>query len=211
LELVAPTKDDVVITLGDYIDRGPDSAGVIDLLLELEQSSSLIALRGNHECMMLDSLQSMTWRESWLKHGGIETLASYGIQHAEPDALNNIPTAHLSFIENRLLPFWECASSIYVHAFAEPNKFMTAQSDASLFWRKFINPEPHMSGKTVICGHTPQHNGFPVRRGGWVCIDTFVYDAAGWLTCFDVDNNIFWQANEMGATRQFALNPVNVN
>ena len=205
LEFVVPASNDIIVTLGDYVDRGPDSAGVIDLLLGLDHSNSLVALRGNHELMMLDSRKSSSWRESWLGNGGAETLASYGIEHSDPDAFEKIPAAHLDFLENRLLPFWECDSSIFVHAFAEPNKPLEAQPDSSLYWRKFVNPEPHMSGKTVICGHTPQRNGVPGQASGWVCIDTFVYDAAGWLSCLDVHNKVVWQANEAGSTRQFSL------
>ena len=205
LEFVSPAKRDIIVTLGDYVDRGPDSAGVIDVLLKLERSNSLVALRGNHECMLLESRESESWRRSWLKHGGAETLASYGIEHSDEAALKKIPPAHLDFLANRLLPFWECDSSIFVHAFAESDRSLEAQPDASLYWRKFVNPKPHMSRKKVICGHTPQRNGVPGQANGWVCIDTFAYDAAGWLSCLDVENEVVWQANEAGSTRQFSL------
>ncbi|MDB2365336.1 serine/threonine protein phosphatase [Luminiphilus sp.] len=205
LESVRPTSDDIIIVLGDYVDRGPDSAGVIDLLLDLDRSNSLVALRGNHEWMMLESRDSAIWRRSWLSHGGAETLASYGIERADPDAFEKIPPAHLDFLSKGLQPYWESDSSIFVHAFVEPHKSLTKQSDASLYWRRFVNPKPHMSRKKVICGHTPQRNGVPGQSNGWVCIDTFAYDPSGWLSCLDVENEVVWQANEAGSTRQFSL------
>lgn len=205
LDLVAPTSDDTIVTLGDYVDRGPDSAGVVKLLLELDSSHSLVPLRGNHEIMMLDSRESNSWRESWLGYGGAETLASYSVDRNDSAAFDSIPVAHLEFLENRLLPYWETDTHIFVHAFAEANKPMSAQPDSSLFWRKFVNPEPHTSGKTVVCGHTPQRDGVPARSDGWICVDTFAYDDSGWLSCLDTGSETVWQANEAGRTRHFQL------
>ena len=205
LDLVAPAREDTIVTLGDYVDRGPDSAGVIELLLELDRSHSLVPLRGNHEIMMLDSRESNSWRESWLGYGGAETIASYRADRSDANAFDAIPAAHLDFLENRLSSFWETDSHIFVHAFAEADKPMSAQPDSSLYWRKFVNPEPHASGKTVVCGHTPQRDGVPGRSNGWVCIDTFVYDDSGWLSCLDTGSETVWQANEAGRTRHFQL------
>lgn len=205
LDYVAPADDDTIVTLGDYVDRGPDSSGVIELLLELDRSCTLVPLRGNHEIMMLDSRESNSWRESWLGYGGAETLASYSVDRTDAAAFDKIPAAHLDFLENRLLPYWETDTHIFVHAFAEPSKSMSAQPESSLYWRKFVKPEPHMSGKTVVCGHTPQRNGVPGRSDGWVCVDTFVYDDSGWLSCLDTASETVWQANEAGLTRCLQL------
>ena len=69
--------DDTVITLGDYVDRGPNSCAVLDFVLELSKSHKLIPLRGNHEIMMLDSRQKKSWFHAWMQYGGDATLLSY--------------------------------------------------------------------------------------------------------------------------------------
>ena len=75
LAWVQPAPDDVLITLGDYVDRGPDSRGVINRLIELKKKRPVICLRGNHEIMMLDAWQGgRTERKSWLSVGGVECL-----------------------------------------------------------------------------------------------------------------------------------------
>lgn len=204
LDLVAPASDDTVVMLGDYVDRGPDSSGVIELLLRLETTHALVALRGNHEIMMLDSRESNSWRESWLGYGGAETLASYSLERNDADALGKIPPEHIDFIENRLRPYYETDTHIFVHAFAAEDKPMSEQPDPTLYWRKFVNPQPHYSGKTVICGHSAQKSGEPALAEGWVCIDTYAH-GEGWLTCLDVTAGTIWQANEEGNTRCFKL------
>ena len=79
-ELVQPTKDDLVVTLGDYVDRGPDSKGVIDFLLEKQKSHQLIHLMGNHEIQMIRALDTQDDRRRFLSDlcGGQDTLDSYG-------------------------------------------------------------------------------------------------------------------------------------
>jgi serine/threonine protein phosphatase 1 len=78
LDAVAPAPDDVVVLLGDYIDRGPDSKGVLDLLLDLVGRCQLIPLLGNHEEMVLAALSDHKALEGWLSCGGAETVLSYG-------------------------------------------------------------------------------------------------------------------------------------
>src|SRR5262245_4704597 len=77
LDEVAPQADDLVITLGDYIDRGPDSKGVLDRVLELSQRCRCVHLRGNHEVMMLAARESDRHFWEWLSCGGKQALASY--------------------------------------------------------------------------------------------------------------------------------------
>src|SRR5262245_55090137 len=76
---VAPRPDDRIITLGDYVDRGPDSCGVINRLLALSKQLRLVCLRGNHDQMMLDARDSPLAEEMWLECGGRETLRSYSV------------------------------------------------------------------------------------------------------------------------------------
>src|SRR5947209_8595634 len=77
LAAVAPSADDLIITLGDYVDRGLDSAGVIDRLIRLSTTHSLIALRGNHEEMMLDARRAPEYLHVWKRCGGDTALISY--------------------------------------------------------------------------------------------------------------------------------------
>lgn len=205
LESVAPGADDQLIALGDYVDRGPDSAGVLERLIRLYQAGELIALRGNHEIMLLDAYDGGRWTPTWRSCGGEETLMSYGEEPGEPAPIEHIPKDHLKFLEDDLLPFYETETHIFVHAFAEPGLPMEEQTEASLYWRKYIDPQPHQSGKTWVCGHSAQRNGLPAVRNGSICIDTYSYGEGGWLTCLDALSGQCWQANEAGDTRQFVL------
>jgi serine/threonine protein phosphatase 1 len=69
-----------------------------------------------------------------------------------------------------------------------------------LYWEHFRNPPAHVSGKVMVCGHTPQKSGRPRSIGHAICIDTWVY-GKGWLTCLDVESGKYRQANERGETR----------
>ena len=79
------------------------------------------------------------------------------------------------------------------------------RSDAVRYWQKFRDPEAHMSGKIMVCGHTPQASGVPIRNDHAICIDTKVYADDGWLTCLDVASGKIWQANESGDTRESSI------
>ena len=78
LEIVRPEADDTLVTLGDVIDRGPDSRGVLDTLIELGSICQVIPILGNHEEMMLAAIKSSVDLRSWVEFGGAETLESYG-------------------------------------------------------------------------------------------------------------------------------------
>lgn len=199
LEFVAPGSDDVVVTLGDYVDRGPDSRGVIDLLLELGSSCRHIPLRGNHEIMMLDARDNESWLGPWLSYGGEATLASYG------GSFDDVPDEHTEFLENSLLPYYECDTHFFVHANARAELPLDQQPDAARYWQKLRDPKAHVSGKVMVCGHTPQVSGVPLQSDHAICIDTKVYANDGWLTCLDVGSGMVWQANEFGETRKTSI------
>lgn len=207
LSYVAPSREDTIVTLGDYVDRGPDSSGVIEYLIELGTTHNLVSLRGNHEIMMLDSREKKSWFSAWLSYGGRETLSSYSLAADDAESIGCIPEAHLDFLENRLLPFYECESHIFVHAHLEKDKPLSEQSDAALYWRKYKSPEPHYSGKIMVCGHTAQLSGIPAHNDYSVCIDTWAH-GEGWLTCLEVESGTIWQANEAGEKRRFTLDEV---
>ena len=200
---VQPTADDRIITLGDYVDRGPDSKGVLNRMIALHETGLLVALRGNHELMMLRARSDQRQMRFWRDFGGKETLASY----ARPGAagtLQDVPKQHWNFIENVCLDYYETATHFFVHANAYDFLPLSAQPEEALYWERFDEPEPHISGKTMICGHTSQKTGVPANLGHAICIDTWVY-GGGWLSCLDVTSGRFWQANQAGEQRSASI------
>ncbi len=205
LQWVNPTPDDVVITLGDYVDRGPDSRGVLHRLIELKQSLNLICLRGNHEQMMVEAYRGgRSEKKMWLSVGGVQTLSSYGITPGSSGTLEDIPEEHWDFLEDELVDYHESELFIFVHATVYCDMAMDEQPDNSLLWEFLPDEMKHFSGKTVICGHTNQKSGEPKVIPGAVCIDTHAY-AGGWLTCLDVISGHFWQTDMLGRKREGQL------
>src|SRR5271157_5596794 len=92
LKVVNPESSDHIITLGDYVDRGPDSSGTIQRLIRLNRINKLVALRGNHELMMLNARKDGDTDE-WLRCGGRETLMSYSVLDDE-GKLVDVPDEH---------------------------------------------------------------------------------------------------------------------
>ena len=192
-------SDDVVITLGDYVDRGPDSKGVIDFLLQLQSAVQLVPLRGNHEIMMLHAYKSREEILFWLRCGGDATLSSYGAE-----TMHDIPKAHWEFLESTL-PWFETASHFFVHANALADVPLAEQPEEVLYWQhlpgfRLRKPKRHMSGKVMVCGHTSQTSGKVLDLGSVICIDTFAHGGK-WLTCLEPASGHFWQGNEHGEVR----------
>jgi len=152
------------LAIGDCVDRGPDSRGVLDFMIELGESHQLVPLRGNHEIMMLDSRQQKSWHHAWLRYGGDATLRSYAVDEDQPGTFADIPDAHFDFLENKLVPYYECETHFFVHAYADAHVVLQDQTDPTLYWRKYGNSERHCSGKIMVCGHTPQKTGRPVSK-----------------------------------------------
>lgn len=196
--------DDTIITLGDYVDRGPDSRAVLDFLIELGKTHHHVPLRGNHEIMMLDARHRKSWLPPWLSYGGEATLRSYSTNEDNAGSFADIPASHFDFLENKLLSYYECDSHFFVHANVDASIALQDQSDPVLYWRKYDDPEPHCSGKIMVCGHTPQTSGMPASNGHSICIDTWAY-GKGWLSCLDVASGTVWQANEAGDTRSITI------
>ncbi len=198
------SDSDTIITVGDYVDRGPDSRGVLDFLLDLHERSDLIALRGNHEEMMLRARDSATGFENFLCVGGWQTLQSYGAYLPDQEALDIIPDEHWDFLE-ALHPYHETQQDILVHANLIPGLPLAEQPFEVLAWEDISRHQPpHCSGKRMICGHTPQRSGQPLNLGHAVCIDTGAF-FGGWLTCLDLGSGIYWQADQDGRTRKGRL------
>ena len=195
--------DDLLVTLGDYVDRGPNTRAVLEWLIDRHSKETLIPLRGNHEIMLLEAREGDAELQFWLRYGGREALASYS---DSPDvSLADIPEFHWWLIENETRRYHETDTHIFVHAGLVPDLALADQPDDALFWQRFYYPPPHQSGKTMICGHTAQREGHPLNIGHAVCIDTWVY-GEGWLTCLDPLTGDYWQANQRGETRRDRLN-----
>ncbi|MFN0051488.1 MAG: metallophosphoesterase [Planctomycetales bacterium] len=196
-------QDDLVITLGDCVNRGPDTCAVLDWLINFRKQSQLIALRGNHEIMMLQARDSSSAFDRWVESGGAATLRSYS-PFGDAGRLIDIPDAHWQFLEDQTIAWFETDHHFFVHANAYPDCPLADQPELMLFWESFNDPPPHESGKVMVCGHTSQKSGLPRNIGHAVCIDTWAC-GNGWLTCLDVDSGTYWQANEQGATRSSRL------
>ena len=201
LGFVQPTPDDRLIFLGDYVDRGPDSKGVLDRVIGLHQEGRAICLRGNHEIMMLGARDGRDDYQFWLRFGGMEAMESYRIDGATV-TLDDIPYEHWQFLRRTVVDYHETETHIFVHANLHALIPVTEQPTDWLHWRP-LQPAmyaPHMSGKTMVCGHTHQSSGKPLVLERAVCIDTWVY-GDGWLTCLDVESGEYWQATDLGETR----------
>lgn len=192
LEKLAPAAGDTVVVLGDVVDRGPDTRGCIDRLLELQRSCNLVTLLGNHEEMFLDALAGGEWSRAWLGYGGQEMLDSYG------GGLDDIPADHIRFIRS-CQDLYVTESDIFAHAALNP-AVPAAQQDAHfLRWNRLNGTEqPHVSGRRVICGHTAQPSGRPLIFEGWICLDTCVYGPAGALSALALPDNLIYQADQHG-------------
>jgi serine/threonine protein phosphatase 1 len=189
-------RGDVVAFVGDYIDRGTDSRGVIEQLLALRARPDIttLFLRGNHEDMCLAYLgRPGHWGEAWGLNGGNATLRSYGIAPQTPgdEVARRLPPPHLAFLE-------ETRSSVtrdrwlIVHAGIRPGRDLEAQSEEDLFWiREEFILQPHGLPYTVVFGHTPQRTVL-VDRPYKLGIDTgCVY--GGRLTAVELREERLWQ------------------
>lgn len=202
LAAISPGADDTVVTLGDSVDRGPNSRGVLDQLLELQQRCRLIPLMGNHELMMLAALQGEFDFLFWQKCGGAETLASYGGE------VSRITPEHREFLAN-CRHFHEDDTHIFVHANYVADVELAQQPDHVLFWTHMsaMLPPRHHSGKIAVVGHTPQIEGDILNLGHVICIDTACF-ADGWLTALDTGSGQIWQADQCGTVRDRTRPPV---
>jgi serine/threonine protein phosphatase 1 len=198
LAWILPTRQDTLITIGDYIDRGPDSKGVVDQLLALSKSCRLIHLQGNHEELLLHARNSARVYAAWYtEHGGKATLASYA--HGGHGLMRDIPQDHLAFFRQGHA-YHETATHIFAHALVNPKLPMERQDGPTLRWGRFHNARPHVSGKVLICGHSPQRSGRPRNVGFAINIDTFAH-GGGFLTALHLETGRVLQVHEDGRRR----------
>ena len=181
------SSNDRLIFIGDYIDRGQDSKGVVDFILKLKKDSPLIqCLIGNHEQMFLDYLSGVD-SQSFILNGGLPTLRSYNEERLRSeDPL--IPSAHLDFFSS-LLPMIELEQCYIVHAGFRPNIRIEDQDIIDMIWIRdeFIYSD-YDFGEVVIFGHTPFNS--PIIMKNKIGIDTgAVYGNC--LTCLELPEKKF--------------------
>ncbi|MBK8554434.1 MAG: serine/threonine protein phosphatase [Lewinellaceae bacterium] len=154
LRQLSLVKGDILIFLGDYIDRGPDSRGVIDTIFSLqERGVRTICLRGNHEQLLLNSRTDPTWLNRWTISGGEEALQSFGVDHPI-----DIPEPYISFFEKTLFAY-EIGPYICVHGGIDMNSIAPLEEPEVLMrarnWYKDIN-YAWLGDRIVLHGHTPE-------------------------------------------------------
>jgi serine/threonine protein phosphatase 1 len=161
-----------VVHVGDLVDRGPDSRGVIDWLMRrCAEDARQIVLKGNHDRMFYAFMADPRWQDpglraglSWLdpRLGGAETLATYGISQAgarpldevHAEALVRVPTDHLSFLRSLPTSFLH-GRALFVHAGVRPGVDLHDQTEDDLVWiRHPFLDHPHDHGALVVHGHT---------------------------------------------------------
>lgn len=183
----------VVVFLGDYVDRGPDSRGVIEMLLSgRPYGYERRFLRGNHEQAMMAFAATPLENRAWLLQGGAETLISYGVQPPSPlqateadwvkaaaDLNLALPADHRTFLD-RLERYVELGDYAFVHAGIDAARSLAEQTDDDLYWarQRFLNSKRRFSHR-IVHGHTP--SAAPYADARRVGVDTGAY-ASGMLT-----------------------------
>lgn len=173
--------DDLIVFIGDYIDRGPDSRGVIERVIELKESRFVVALRGNHEQMMLDAYRyfhpvqgekrlDFEFASMWFYNGAHQTLDSYPT--SEGSWTQRIPESHWKFVRSTEMEF-VYRNYHFVHAGVVPSNFKwTEQVDPRLWIREGFLESKQDFGEIVVFGHTPMKNGQPIFMPNKIGIDT---------------------------------------
>jgi serine/threonine protein phosphatase 1 len=188
----------VIVYLGDYVDRGDDSAGVIDRVIDgVPDGFDAVRLLGNHERLMLDFMADTMHGPVWLSNGGDATLRSYGIEVRDgalprgPDLVKlqaamrqALPARDLAFLEGLQLSHLE-GDYLFVHAGIRPGVRLEDQREADMIWIRNLFLDSTLDhGRVVVHGHTivPE----PVFRPNRIDIDTGAY-ASGRLTCLALE------------------------
>ena len=190
-----PIERTVTIFLGDYIDRGPCSKDVLDILLDYQARFETVFLKGNHEKIAIDFLQNPSVLETWRSVGGIETLLSYGLKPRFSSSADersklsrefalNLPAEHLNFLRSLQL-YFQCGEFLFVHAGIRPKVRLRDQEEKDLLWIRdaFLEYDKPFE-LFVVHGHTPVHA--PDMQSNRLNIDTGAF-ATGCLTCVAIE------------------------
>jgi len=192
-----PPLEATIVFLGDYIDRGPDSAGVVSLLAQGELPAPAVALRGNHEAVLLQFLEDPEILREWRHWGGLETLASYGVdarvalrdrtfEPAREALWRALPREHLAFYLETRLSF-ESGDYFFCHAGVRPGLPLHRQDEHDLLWiRDDFNTFEGPHEKVIVHGHTPVEA--PLDLPNRIAVDTGAY-ASGVLSCVALEDN----------------------
>ncbi len=192
-----PVAEAIHVFLGDYIDRGQDSAGVLDLLIERAGRQRVMCLKGNHELYLSEFLENPRILGSWAHFCALPTLASYGLAPAISAGTNEqadlalslrnvMPESHRHFLASLQLSF-TCGDFFFVHAGVRPNTPLVHQREDDLLWIRddfLLHEEPFE--KIIVHGHTPVKE--PDVRTNRINIDTGAY-ATGRLTCLKLEQD----------------------
>jgi serine/threonine protein phosphatase 1 len=164
-----------IITLGDYIDRGPNSRQVMEHLVNWSSEGlPLVALKGNHEAMMWECCKNLSDLAWWIKNGGDQTILSYGQCATATLPLSAIPADHLDWIA-KLPSMYVDRHRIYVHAGVDDGLPLDHQVDKILLWKRY--PEGSKKGhrqRHVVHGHDAKPDG-PVLTKGRTNLDTLAW------------------------------------
>lgn len=192
-----PIAHPIEVFLGDYIDRGPNSADVLSLLIDRSSRRETIFLKGNHDAFFLDVISDPTKLDQWRQIGGLETLMSYGLNPSiNPDAAEQsqlierlhavLPQQHLSFMKS-LKSYFVVGDFLFVHAGVRFGIPLNEQREADLLWirSEFLDRDENF-GKFIVHGHTPVRE--PDLRQYRINIDTGAY-ATGKLTLLTIQGN----------------------
>ena len=198
--LARPVERHKIIFLGDYVDRGPASAGCLQYLLERRASdSNVVCLKGNHEDKMVEFLANpIKLVDSFLTYGGDALAASYGVNApslpVSDDVMQKfctslqaaVPAHHLDFIDS-LLSHVILGDYMFVHAGIRPNVPLDEQTAHDMMWvrREFI-PHTELHEKVIVHGHTPHRK--PEVMANRINVDTLCYDT-GNLTAVVLEGN----------------------
>lgn len=196
-----PSANSITVFLGDFIDRGPASREVLDLLLGRKRTKETVFLKGNHETFVPRFLRDPAILDEWRLCGGLETLVSYGLKPSiNPDAseqiqlaeelAKSIPREHLEFLESLDLLFG-CGDFLFVHAGIRPGVPIRKQKEEDLLWirEEFLTYDQPFE-RFVVHGHTPV--SVPDLRPNRINIDTGAF-ATGRLTCIVVEGSAIMQ------------------
>ncbi len=192
-------SNDEVIFVGDYVDRGPNSRDVVEQIIGLTERCRVVALRGNHEIMLQSVVMHGMADGVWMRSGGKATVVSYG------GSVNKIPASHLDFFQG-LKRHHETEREIFVHAMYDPQQSIATQNDELTYWTHLpdLLPAPHVSGKRIYVGHTPQPRGDVLWRSHLVGIDTYCF-GNGYLSAVDLETGAVTQADRHGHIRRVPI------
>jgi serine/threonine protein phosphatase 1 len=158
-----------LVFIGDYIDRGPDSRGVVDYVMRLQArlGANAIVLKGNHEELAVVAADDSMRAANWLLNGGDKTLRSYGISSAQ-----ELPADHLAWLRGLRLRF-DDGQRLFVHAGIDPARPLDDQDAHDLVWiREPFLTDARDHGRLIVHGHTPLRTGTPDLRSNRLNIDT---------------------------------------